>query len=378
MKWVVLLGLGLVGIGGWVWLNRSGIEREVGDGVRVQEPQREVTESDQELREVIAGGLEVPWAVAFLPDGGMMVTERLGRIRFINTQGELRDQPLITIDEVRVQGEGGLLGIAVHPEYEENGWVYVYYTYQERGGNTLNRVVRMVYGEGRLHVDRTIIEAIPGANNHNGGRIAFGPDGYLYIGTGDAQVQSLAQDAESLAGKILRVGEDGSIPEDNPFGSAIWSYGHRNVQGFTWDDAGRMWATEHGRSGLLSGLDEVNLIERGKNYGWPLIEGDEEREGMERAVVHSGAATTWAPAGAAFVNGSVYFGGLRGRTLYEAVLEGERVVEVREHLVGDYGRIREVIRGSENELYITTSNRDGRGQPHAEDDRIIRIQVGDL
>jgi glucose/arabinose dehydrogenase len=269
--------------------------------------------------------------------------------------------------------------MAVHPEFEENGWVYAYYTYQESGGNTLNRVVRMVYGEGTVaNPGQTIIEAIPGASNHNGGRIAFGPDGYLYIGTGDAQVQSLSQDTESLAGKILRVGDDGSIPDDNPIGNAVWSYGHRNVQGFTWDDAGRMWATEHGRSGLLSGLDELNLIERGKNYGWPLIEGDEEREGMETPVVHSGPTTTWAPAGAEFLNGSVYFGGLRGRTLYEVELDGERVVEIREHLVGEYGRIREVMRGPENDLYISTSNRDGRGQPQADDDRVIRLQVGNF
>lgn len=213
---------------------------------------------------------------------------------------------------------------------------------------------------------------------HDGGRIAFGPDGFLYITTGDASQSRLAQDIRSLAGKILRIRDDGSVPSDNPFGNAVWSYGHRNPQGLAWDDRGRLWATEHGRSIPFSGYDELNLIEKGGNYGWPDIQGDRAKPDMERPIIHSGPSTTWAPAGAAFLNGSIFFGGLKGTALYQAKITGERNIALTKHFEKAYGRIRAVVKGPDDMLYISTSNTDGRGEARPGDDNIIRINPREL
>ena len=323
-------------------------------------------------REVVASGLQIPWEVGFLPDGRLLVSERPGRLLVI---GE--DRQIIEISGVRHIGEGGLLGFALHPDFEKNRLVYLYLTSQENG-QIVNRVERYRLDGTTLSQREVILTGIRGASNHDGGRIAFGPDGMLYIGTGDAEQSQSAQDTNSLNGKILRVNDDGSIPADNPFGNAVFSYGHRNVQGLAWDDEGRLWATEHGRSGVLSGLDELNLIERGRNYGWPEIQGDEERMGMVRPVIHSGNET-WAPSGAQYlpaqagVEESIFFAGLRGESLYEAKVEGGRVISFTRHLRGEYGRLRTVRLGPDGYLYLTTSNRDGRGKAQSDDDRIIRI-----
>jgi glucose/arabinose dehydrogenase len=228
----------------------------------------------------------------------------------------------------------------------------------------------MTYNSKTLTDQKIILDGIPGAPNHNGGRIKFGPDKFLYIGTGDAQNPSQAQNTNSLGGKILRIKDDGEIPADNPFHNPVYSYGHRNVQGLAWDNQGRLWATEHGRSGIQSGLDEINLIEKGKNYGWPIIQGNEKRGGMETPRLNSGPTTTWAPSGLAFLDGVLYFGGLRGRTLYEALTDN---LALKEHFKDKFGRIRDVIVGPEGLLYITTSNQDGRGNPKKGDDKIIRV-----
>jgi glucose/arabinose dehydrogenase len=218
--------------------------------------------------------------------------------------------------------------------------------------------------------ERTVILAdIPGAQFHDGGRMAFGPDGLLYITTGDAGNGANAQDRNSLAGKILRLKDDGSIPSDNPFGTL----GHRNPQGLAWDDAGRLWATEHGRSGARSGFDEINLIEAGKNYGWPDSEGDETADGVIAPVRHSGASATWAPAGAAFFDGSIFFTGLRGEALYEARLHEREIESFTAHFAGEFGRLRAAVLGPDGFLYITTSNTDGRGRPRSDDDKIIKV-----
>jgi glucose/arabinose dehydrogenase len=231
--------------------------------------------------------------------------------------------------------------------------------------------------EGEQLTDRTvIIEHIPGAQFHDGGRIAFGPDRLLYITTGDAGEPANAQNKDSLAGKILRLRDDGTIPSDNPFGTPVYSYGHRNPQGLAWDTAGRLWATEHGRSGVQSGFDEVNLIEAGKNYGWPDSEGDEATPGIVLPVRHSGAADTWAPAGAAFFDGSIFFTGLRGEALYEARLQDTTIENMATHFASEFGRLRTVVIGPDGLLYVTTSNTDGRGRPRANDDKIIRIDPG--
>ncbi|MDD5082322.1 MAG: PQQ-dependent sugar dehydrogenase, partial [Dehalococcoidales bacterium] len=223
--------------------------------------------NDIPLAVSLAQNLEIPWALDFLPDGSLIFTERPGRIRLIDAQDGLLLQPLLTIDEVTPRGEGGLLGIAVHPDFSGNHFIYVYYTYQA-GAGLANRVVRFRMENGTLNDKQVIIDGIPAASNHDGGRIKFGPDGRLYVTTGDASVAELAQDKSSLAGKILRITDDGRIPADNPFsGSPVYSYGHRNPEGIAWDAQGRLWATEHGSSAT----DELNLIQPGHNYGWPVI-----------------------------------------------------------------------------------------------------------
>lgn len=321
---------------------------------------------------VLAENLDTPWAIALLPEGGMLVTERKGTIRLISKENQLKDEPVATLSAVKEAGEGGLLGIALHPDFSMNKYVYLYYTYSQNGENTLNRVVRMTYDNDTFGKEEIVVNAIPGASNHNGGRIKFGPDGYLYIGTGDAQEPSSAQSKTTLAGKILRVTDRGLRVAENPFNNQVYSYGHRNVQGLAWSSDGSLWATEHGRSGVRSGLDELNLIEMGLNYGWPEIEGDEKLAGMMTAIFDSGS-TTWAPSGAAFVENSLFFAGLRGSTLYEAVIEDGKVIEVKEHLSGELGRIREVVADESGLLYITTSNTDGRGIPDNTDDKVIKI-----
>ncbi len=315
------------------------------------------------VQEVFAEKLQIPWEIAFLPDGDVLVTERTGVLKRIGENQENHNVP-----DVYHVGEGGLLGMALHPDFAENRYLYLYLTYQENG-NILNRVDRYVYTLEEGFTGRTtIIDSIPGARIHNGGRIAFGPDGYLYITTGDAAVTALSQDRESLAGKILRVDEEGGVPENNPFASPVFSYGHRNPQGLAWDEQGRLWSTEHGPTGH----DELNLIEKGKNYGWPEIIGDETRSEMETPVIHSGTGT-WAPSGAAYYKGSIFFAGLRGNGLYQAVIDPQtaEVKELHKHLDGEYGRLRNAALGPDGKIYILTSNRDGRGNPRGNDDRII-------
>ena len=322
---------------------------------------------------VIAENLDTPWGIAFLPDGDMLVTERSGTVRLIAGEGD--PATVATLPDVREISEGGLLGITLHPEFEQNNFVYLYYTYGTSGNNTRNRVVRMTYENQRLADEEIILDDIPGAPNHDGGRIKFGPDGFLYVATGDAQEPSRSQDRNSLAGKILRVTDEGEPAPGNPFGNATYSYGHRNPQGIAWDSEGRLWSTEHGPSGVQSGNDEVNLIEPGKNYGWPDIVGVQTRSGMETPDATSGDTDTWAPGGAAFIDGSLYFAGLRGAALYEFSPDGS---EVTEHFKNEFGRIREAIEGPDGLLYITTSNRDGRGSPDATDDKIIRVNPAKL
>jgi len=325
---------------------------------------------NREAVEVIAQNLDTPWAIAFIDRYKFLVTERKGRVSLVEDN---KLTPVADISQVLEIGEGGLLGIAIHPQFASNNFVYFYYTYNSSTLGTLNRVVRMEYKDGKLGNERTIVDAIPGASNHNGGRIKFGPDNYLYITTGDAQEPSQSQDRNSLAGKILRVTDDGRTPSDNPFGNPAYSLGHRNGQGIAWD-GNTLWETEHGRSGFPSGLDEVNKIVAGRNYGWPTIQGNEMRSGMESPITNSGN-DTWAPAGAAIFEGRLYFGGLRGEALYEMNLVAK---SVKEHFKGEYGRIREVILSPDNFLYITTSNQDGRGTPSDSDDKIIRIDPRQL
>jgi len=328
---------------------------------------------DIPLLTTVAENLEVPWALAFLPDKSILFTERAGRVRLIDNNGNLNLSPVAQIEDVKQIGEGGLHGIALHPDFPKNRFVYVYYTYGQNIIGTQNRVVRFRYDQRTFKEKTTIVDSIPGALFHDGGRIKFGPDKMLYITTGDAQNPSLAQDINSMAGKILRVTDSGKPSLGNPFNNFVYSYGHRNPQGITWSTSGNLYETEHGQSAV----DELNLIEIGKNYGWPTIQGDEKKLGLETPQLNSGS-DTWAPAGAAFINDSIFFGGLRGQALYEAVIKNGQVSELKTHFKNELGRIREVIVGADNMLYITTSNRDGRGIPDANDDKIIRVNPAKL
>lgn len=332
-------------------------------------PQPQLTKTEQPdfpAVTVIAENLDTPWALDFLPDNNILVTERPGTVRLVDSNG-LQETPVATLNSVREISEGGLLGIAIHPNFSINNYVYLYYTYAGDENQTRNRVVRMIYQDNKLDNEEIIVDAIPGAPNHNGGRIKFGPDGFLYITTGDAQNPSLAQDTESLAGKILRVTDSGTPAPENPFDNAVYTYGHRNPQGLTWNEKGQLWATEHGPTGN----DELNKIEAGKNYGWPLIQGDKTRNGLETPRLESGI-DTWAPGGLAFLNNSLYFVGLRGKALYQVNLSDSQL-KVKEHFKREFDRLREVVIGPNNMLYITTSNRDGKGNPVLDDDKIIRL-----
>ena len=344
---------------------------------------------------IIVENLTIPWDIAFLPDPSnpsgqantLLVTERAGMLFHIDPAAGSKNS--IAISGVEHAGEGGLLGIVLHPKFSatavdgvpseggKNNWLYLYITYR-KGQAIENKVERYVFKDNTLSEKKTIIAGIPGSQNHDGGRMEFGPDGLLYITTGDAGKEELAQNTNSLAGKILRVNESGAIPKDNPFGNAVYSYGHRNPQGLAFDEQGRLWATEHGRSGAESGLDELNLIIIGQNYGWPDSQGDTVLANTVAPKAHSGATVTWAPASASYYQGRVFFGGLRGEALYEAVLEGEQVKEIKEHFKGEFGRIRTVRLAPDGMLYLTTSNRDGRGDISEGDDKIIIINPKQL
>ncbi|GAA3750525.1 PQQ-dependent sugar dehydrogenase [Spinactinospora alkalitolerans] len=316
----------------------------------------------------VATGLEVPWAIGFLPDGSALVTERdsarVLRVRPDGTTSEAGE-----VEGVSPGSEGGLLGLAVSPEFAEDSHVYVYYT-----SDSGNRIARMTYdAEDGLGEQEVLVDGIPVAQFHNGGRIRFGPDGMLYAGTGDAGDGSLAQDTDSLAGKILRMTPEGEPAEGNPFGNLVLSYGHRNVQGLAWDEDGMMFGVEFGQNTY----DEVNVIEPGGNYGWPEVEGVGDREEYIDPVV------TWtpeeaSPSGAAVAGGSLWVAALRGERLWRVPLSGDDdpVLEPEQLYVGEYGRLRAVAATPDGEeIWVSTSNRDGRGSPGEGDDRILSIPL---
>ncbi len=332
--------------------------------------------------ETVADGLEVPWSIAWIPDGTALFTERAGHLRAIH-EGVLQKDPLLSLDVMGV--EGGLLGVAVDPSYSENGYIYLYYTY---GGlfTSANKIVRYIHDEKGIYEDSTIIDGIPGGPFHDGGRIKFGPDDKLYITTGDAGRPDLSQDPNSLAGKILRINSDGTIPHDNPFaGSAVYSLGHRNPQGLDWDKFGNLVITEHGPSGEKGfAHDEINIIISGANYGWPIVIGDETHDGFNVPILHTGNET-WAPAGAAFYNsdeipqwtGKYFVATLRGAHLHMIDLDVENgaILSHQKLFDGEFGRLRDVAVGPDGNLYILTSNQDGRGDPQVGDDKILKISA---
>jgi glucose/arabinose dehydrogenase len=340
--------------------------------------------------QLIAAGLEAPWAMALAPDGRLFVTERPGRVRVVRfgEGGGLQAQPWATVRaRANPDAERGLLGLALDPDFARTGFVYLYYSYAAAGGATLNRLVRMHDTSG-VGTDETILlDNIPGSANHDGGRIAFGPDGKLYVATGDGEQQARAQDRSSLGGKILRLEKDGSAPADNPFApSLVFSLGHRNVQGLAFHpDTGVLYATEHGPSGFFPACcqDEVNRIEAGANYGWPIVTGKPGDQRFEDPIAWSGRTDTWAPSGAAFatrpgpLRGSLLFAALRGQHLHRIVLtpDGRGVAFEERLVVNQYGRLRDVYEISTGEFLVITSNRDGRGRPAPDDDRVLLVTL---
>jgi glucose/arabinose dehydrogenase len=315
-----------------------------------------------------ASGLQAPWALAFAPDGRVFVSEReTGRILEL-AGGEAREIQRLSVQAV---SEAGLLGLAVSPDWETDELLYAYFTSPQGD----NRIVRFRPGSA----PEPVLTGIPAARVHDGGRLAFGPDGMLYATTGDATVSGSAQDVRSLGGKILRMTPDGQPPPDNPFpGSLVYSYGHRNVQGIAWTADGGLYITEYGPDRD----DEINRIQPGANYGWPLVTGQAQREGLTDPlfVVPDTGDASWS--GAAILvggaipqwEGDLFAAGLRGERLYRFDLAPDGGIAGAEQLlVGEHGRLRDAVQAPDGSLWLLTNNTDGRGSPEPADDRVLRL-----
>ena len=322
--------------------------------------------SAPQVVDTLVSQLEVPWGVAFLPDGAAVVTERMsGRVLRVTADGE--QDSLGSIAGTVPEGEAGLLGVAVSPTFDDDRTLFFYVTTASD-----NRVLRAALGDDlELGDPSVVLDGIPNGFIHDGGRIAFGPDGHLYVSTGETGDTELAQDPDSLAGKILRITPDGAPAPGNPDpGSPVWSLGHRNVQGLAWDDQGRLWASEFGDSTW----DELNLIEKGGNYGWP------EVEGTGGGPDFIDPQLVWpvedaSPSGLAFADGRLWMAALRGRRLWRIdVSPAGRASEPKAFLTEDYGRLRTVATAPDGLLWVTTSNRDGRGDPTPDDDRVLLVR----
>lgn len=327
--------------------------------------------------------LEVPWSIVFTSPSRILVNERPGRTRVIDN-GKLTEEPIREFPEISNRSEEGLMGLCLDPDYSTNKYVYISYAY-EKDGEMLVRVIRFKDNGNNLSDDKLIFDRIPAARFHAGCRIKFGPDKKLYITTGDAGERQLAQDLNKLHGKILRINPDGSIPSDNPFAnSPVWSYGHRNPQGIDWYPGTQvLWSTEHGPSGFdgPGGGDEVNVIEKGKNYGWPVVSHTDGKEGMVSPVLVFTPAE--APASGMFYSGSklgewknnFFFGCLRGNGIIRVVVDDKDPAKVIsfEKIAATFGRIRDITEGPDGLIYFSSSNKDGRGSPKDGDDKIYRI-----
>jgi glucose/arabinose dehydrogenase len=318
--------------------------------------------------QVLAENLDVPWAIDIAEDGRLFFTERKGRIMAMEKNGSLISDPVSYINVLQ-NGESGLLGLALHPNFTENHLLYVYHTYSNDSA-VFNKVLMLTENNNKIVESKVVIDNIPAADRNDGGRIKFGPDGKLYIATGDALQPGLAQDASSLAGKILRINPDGSIPEDNPFeGSPVYSYGHRNIQGLAWHPlTGELYASEHGSEGN----DEINLIKPGTNYGWPIEDCNAEK--FEKPIVCFNPAI--APAGMTFAVSDTL--GYQNNLLL-ATLKAQQIrlidlgSNVESNILTGFGRIRDIVEASDGSLYVATSNKDGRAIPTQDDDKILRI-----
>ncbi len=320
--------------------------------------------NDEPRLETVATGLEAPWEIAFLPDRSALVTERPGRVRLLGRNGKLDPDPVAEV-EVAAFGEGGLLGLAVDPRFRRNRFVYLY-----RSTESGNEVLRYRFEGGKLTEDALVLDGIEAGAIHNGGRMHFGPDGSLYVSTGETGDPGLAQDPDSLNGKILRLAD----PRGAGAKAEVVSLGHRNVQGFDWDAQGRLFATEFGPDSD----DEVNLIEEGKNYGWPEAQGEESKDGSVPALVNY--EDVIAPSGATFVSmpgsawsGDFLFANLVGEQVRRVTIDGTEGKDTGSLFEGDLGRLRTVVEGPDGGIYALTNNTDGRGSPRDGDDKVVRI-----
>jgi glucose/arabinose dehydrogenase len=338
--------------------------------------------------ETVVTGLDTPWDLAWGPDGQIWVSERGGRISRVNPSSGQRTTAG-QVPDVSESGESGLMGIAFHPDFASQPFLYAAHSYLQNGA-LRNRLVRMRWDGQTLGAPEVLLSNVPASGIHDGSRLAIGADRLLYMTTGDASNGDLAQDRASLAGKVLRLTLTGQPAPGNPFGNAVYSYGHRNPQGFVFHPTtGAIYSTEHGPSDN----DEVNLIVAGRNYGWPTVHGlCDDDIGSERAFCQANNVAeplaTWtptiAPAGADFYlgtlipewKGSLLFASLKGAALYRLTLSADgRTVTARETLfAGQFGRLRDVLVAPDGTVYLATSNRDGRGSPAADDDRILRIR----
>ncbi|WP_436895982.1 PQQ-dependent sugar dehydrogenase [Mammaliicoccus sciuri] len=316
--------------------------------------------------ETVAQGLDTPWSIAKSNDV-FYLSERPGKI--IKIDGNKKNEQQVDLDkEVSTAAEAGLLGFVLAPDFKDSQEAYAYYTYEDNG--QFNRIVKLKLENDTWKEEEVLIDKIPSGQYHHGGRLKIGPDDKLYATTGDASDEQNAQDKDTLGGKILRINLDGSKPKDNPISNSyVYSYGHRNLQGIVWTPDGQMYASEHGNQAN----DEINEIKEGHNYGWPVIEGNEENNNMETPIFTSGSDDTWAPSGIAFKDGIIYSAALRGEGIMKFDVEKDEMKKV----ATKYGRIRYVYIVNDD-LYFVSNNTDGRGNPSQNDDKMYKVSLSQL